>query len=135
MITLDWDNIAYSEAIRRLRHIMVDKFVQTIELRASPSLDGFHVYITSDNEGGIGKTWRDRRTWQDDGNRLVQDVLAPRAIHRDVMFVYKSSPLGTMNEIPMVKYKRVGNTNEWKCLSLIKPQWQTLSLALQSSPE
>ena len=113
MISLDWDEIAYNEASHRLLDIMEDPCIQTIELRASPSLDGFHVYITSDSEGGIGKTWRSRRAWQDDGRRLVQDILAPRAIHRDVMFVYKSSPLGTMNEIPMVKYQRIANTNEW----------------------
>lgn len=113
MITLDWDNITYLQAKLRLHDIMDDQFVRSIELRASPSLDGFHVYIESDNEGGIRKTWRDRRSWQDDGKRLVQDILAPRAIHRNVMFVYKSSPLGKLGEIPMFKYKRVGNTSEW----------------------
>ena len=113
MISLDWDDITYPQAELRLHKIMDNKYIRSIEIRASPSLDGFHVYIESDNEGGIEKTWRDRRAWQDDGRRLVQDILAPRAIHRDVMFVYKSSPLGTMNEIPMVKYERVANTNEW----------------------
>ena len=113
MITLDWDNIAYNEAERRLCTIMGTPLTRTIELRASPSLDGFHVYIETDNEGGIGTTWRYRRAWQDDGIRLVQDILAPRAIHRNVLFVYKSSPLGKQGEIPMFKYERVGNTNEW----------------------
>ena len=113
MITLDWDNIAYTEAERRLFEIMGDPFTRTVELRASPSLDGFHVYIETDNEGGIGTTWRYRRTWQDDGIRLVQDILAPRAIHRNVMFVYKSIPLGKQGEIPMFTYERLGNSNEW----------------------
>ena len=124
MITLDWDRITYTEAARRLRYIMGKSTVESIELRTSPSIGGFHVYIEYFNESGITKTWSDRNDWKDDGRRVVGDFLAPREIYRNVMFVYKSSPLGRMYEQPIVKYYRNMYDFEWKCQLLIKPQSQ-----------
>ena len=120
MITLDWDKITYAEAFKRIRYIMEDPYTKKIELRASPNLDGLHVYIESANEGGITKTWSDRRRYKDDGRRLVGDILSPRSYWRNVMFVYKTSKIGIQREIPMFKFYRTGCSNEWKCLLLTK---------------
>ena len=107
MITLDWDNINYEEASKRIGEILVDISVKSVEVRASPSLGGFHIYIeTSPINEQLAINLR--RLWRDDGRRILGDLLAPKAIYREVMFVYKSSPLGTLGEIPMVKYEKVG---------------------------
>ena len=106
MITLDWDGIAYDDASDRITRIMEDPHVESIELRSSPSLDGYHVYIELFIGDRPPQSWYLRRAWNDDGIRLVKDILSPRKIYRNVMFVYKASPLGNQREIPMVKYKR-----------------------------
>lgn len=106
MITLDWDNINYEEAARRIEQILTSSFVKVLELRTSPSLGGFHTYIETTPISEAFQI-RVRQCWKDDGRRILGDIMAPKAIYRNVMFVYKSSPLGTLGEIPIVKYEKL----------------------------
>ncbi len=127
MIQLDWDNIGYETAARRICAILACNQVSSLELRGSPSVDGFHVYIEKSPEDVGLAQFLLRRKWHDDGRRILGDVLSPKANYRDVMFVYKSSPLGHLGETPIVKYQRVGHSNKWRiwCLST-KNQLPTL---------
>jgi len=112
VITLDWDNINYEEAAKRTCEILASGIPKSLEIRVSPNLDGFHIYIETEAISEI-LSYNLRRVWRDDGRRILGDYLAPKAIYRNVMFVYKSSPLGTLGEIPIVKYERM-TTNNWK---------------------
>lgn len=129
VITLDWDNISYQTCARRIAFMLNNPLIETIELRVSPSLDGFHCYVECfiENPSAV---FRLRRDWKDDGIRVCTDFASPRAIYRNVMFVYKSSPLGRMNETPIVKYYR--HKGKWKWQSLRKNQSQMSSQALPS---
>ena|SRR3990167_5779784 len=130
MITLDWDNINYEEAARRVCKILAFSSVQSLEIRTSPSLGGFHIYIeTHPINEAMQISLRQR--WKDDGRRILGDLFAPKAVYRNVMFVYKSSPLGTLGEIPIVKYERMA-TNNWKIWHL-SPR-HPLPMPLQELP-
>ncbi len=132
MISLDWDKINYTEAARRINFILNEYSVIGLELRTSPRLDGFHVYVETSTENPV-RVRRLRRSWKDDPIRLVKDLLSDRRILRNVMFVYKCSPLGRLNETPIIKYYRDSRSNEWKWQSLRRNQSQTSSPDLPSS--
>ena len=108
MIRLDWDKISYSVAIKRLEHIKKNTHIRKIELRESPSGNGYHVYLTPFSFLHYSIVWRLRRLWKDDGNRLVKDVMNKKAKFRDVMFESKrDGKTGlVMNETPMLKFSR-----------------------------
>ena len=131
MITLDWDDINYETAARRVCQILAIPQVSSLELRGSPSCDGFHIYIEFSTEPAGLAAFLFRRQWYDDGRRILGDVLSPKANYRDVMFVYKSSPLGNLGEMKMVKYIRIGISDKWKLWDLsTKHQLPTLLLDL-----
>ena len=108
MIRLDWDKISYSVALERIEKIKKNIAVKSIELRESPSGNGYHVYIHTWWFIHYSLVWRLRRAWKDDGNRLVKDVMNKKAKFRDVMFQSKrDGKTGlVMNETPMFKLNR-----------------------------
>ena len=122
MITLDWDDITYEPCARRVCKILACPQVTSLEVRGSPSCDGFHVYIEFSTEPVGLAAFLFRRQWHDDGRRILGDVLSPKSNYRNVMFVYKSSPLGNLGEMKMVKYERIGISNKWKLWDLSTKQ-------------
>jgi len=127
MIALDWDRITFEAATRRICQILNIPSVTALELRGSPSCDGFHCYIEFSTEPSGYAAFLFRRKWHDDGRRVLGDVLSPKTNYRDVMFVYKSSPLGNLGETKMVKYQRIGISDKWRVWDLsIKHQLPTL---------
>ena len=87
-VRLDWDKIAYSTAMKRIEKIKKNSVVMAIELRESPSGNGYHVLIGMAYSLNPTFIWRLRRAWKDDGFRLVKDVFN-RKPYRDVLFQSK----------------------------------------------
>ena len=50
MIKIDYDNIAHSELNKRLEFIKNNPITKSIKIFQSPSLDGFHLYVTPTKE-------------------------------------------------------------------------------------
>ena len=108
-VRLDWDKISYHVAVRRIIKIKKNKSVKSIELRESPSGNGYHVLIDMGYSLNPTFIWRLRRAWKDDGNRLVKDVFQKRPF-RDVLFQSKRLRKNGMsiivNETKMFKWTR-----------------------------
>ena len=122
MIRLDWDGIANDEMERRIEIIKKNSIVETIEVRASPSRDGYHIIIESYHSLNPVFIWRLRRAWKDDGFRLVKDVFSKNK-YRDVMFQSKViRGMGRtllISEEKMFKCKRLAwNSGVWKNVSI-----------------
>ena len=85
MIKLDYDNISFSILNERLNFIKNNLIVKSIKIYQSPSLDGFHIYITTTKE----LTWNEkiyyRKLFKDDGQRIVFDLLKFEQC-KDVLF-------------------------------------------------
>lgn len=85
MIKIDYDNIAYSELNKRLEFIKNNPITKSIKIFQSPSLDGFHLYVTPTKE----LTWNEkiyyRNLFKDDGQRIVLDLLKDEQL-KDVLF-------------------------------------------------
>lgn len=85
MIKIDYDNIAYSELNKRLEFIKSNPITKSIKIFQSPSLDGFHLYVTPTKE----LTWNEkiyyRNLFKDDGQRIVFDLLKYEQC-KDVLF-------------------------------------------------
>ena len=85
MIKLDYDNISFSILNERLNFIKNNPIVKSIKIFQSPSLDGFHIYITTTKE----LTWNEkiyyRKLFKDDGQRIVFDLLKFEQC-KDVLF-------------------------------------------------
>ena len=85
-IKLDWDSIGYSEAIRRIRIIKQNPIIEYLDLFASSSGDGYHVYLYTKSEVN-SLEYRDM--YKDDGKRVVTDLLKRDESPKDVLFQYK----------------------------------------------
>ena len=85
MIKLDYDNISFSILNERLNFIKNNPIVKSIKIFQSPSLDGFHIYITTTKE----LTWNEkiyyRKLFKDDGQRIIYDLLKYEQC-KDVLF-------------------------------------------------
>ena len=103
---LDWDRLAWSECKRRIDIIKENLTVKKILVFQSASMDGYHILIEFYMEPGKARLFYLRRIWKDDPFRLAKDMAAPRALYRNVLFVYKHNGQMKSNEILMVKYER-----------------------------
>lgn len=86
-LTLDWDDITYAEAERRIDYIF-DNYsnVRKLVLSQSP-LSGYHVRLYLYGDTNIALM---RRAFKDDGRRLVHDLLnRPYYIH-DILWSRKT---------------------------------------------
>lgn len=111
-IRLDWDDITFSECKRRIAILKQDPLVRTLELRLSPQ-SGFHIILSLFLTLSRYEEFLLRRSWKDDGNRLVKDVMN-QTYFRDVLFHYKVMAGTTWYEEPLVTYTRLGHTDIWR---------------------
>ncbi len=115
-ILLDWDNIGYHEMTDRLTSwLLSNDKIQEIEVRASPSLDGYHIYIKTFAYVNATYIFRKRFEWHDGYQKLCMDLQCKTARHRGDLFSYKAVTFQLPNgkrriykfrEIPMFKYVR-----------------------------
>lgn len=128
-ILLDWDNIGYHEMTDRLSSwLLSNDKLQEIEVRASPSLDGYHIYIKSFSFISPMAIFRHRFEWHDDFQKLCMDMLAGTARHRGDLFskkiIIKKYKLIAIRqifpEVRMFKYVRNNNRASWTFLNLEK---------------
>ena len=107
---LDWDLIAWHECKRRIEIIKENLTIKKILIYQSPGMDGYHIMIEFFIEPGVMRLFELRRNWKDDPFKLAKDMAAPRAIYRNVMFVYKTNVihnnLHANREVLMVIYER-----------------------------
>ena len=108
-VRLDWDKIAYTTALKRIEVIKKNSAVMDIELRESPSGNGYHTIIGMGFSLNPTFIWRLRRAWKDDGFRLVKDVFS-RKPYRDVLFqskrIRKNGVSMILEETKMFKWSR-----------------------------
>ena len=89
-ITLDWDNIAWSECKKRLDFISKDRNdIEEIKIFNSPLCDGYHIYIYFKDYIKWNNILLLRRRYKDDGNRIVIDIFKDKKEIMMRMFRYK----------------------------------------------
>ena len=73
-VSLDWDNITRSEVREKCAKIYRLGIVKTISVRLSAT-KGYHVKVYLTTVVSELQALRLRRLWNDDGNRVVLDIL------------------------------------------------------------
>ena len=115
MIRLDWDNCAYEVMLKRLEAMKKSKYIQAIEVRASPSLDGYHCLVST--FGKIPKQYEYflRSEWWDDPIRLKNDMLVWGSLNkaRNVLFQKKIYKNMEFKEISMMLVSRPTKFHKW----------------------
>ena len=90
-ITLDWDNIAWSECKKRLDFISKDRNdIEEIKIFNSPLCDGYHIYISFNKWLKWNEIMRLRQRWKDDPKRIEIDLFKVRAETKMIMFRAKT---------------------------------------------
>ena len=69
--------------------IKKDKIVQFIDIYQSTSLDGYHLYVTTNKKLSFIEKMPYRKKWRDDGQRIVMDLLKDDEKLKDVLFSYR----------------------------------------------
>ena len=85
MLKLDYDYIAYTELMRRVKFIRADPIFKSIKIMQSPSCNGYHLYIETTRELDWNETIQYRKMFKDDGQRIVLDLLKDEQL-KDVLF-------------------------------------------------
>lgn len=75
MITLDYDNIAYSELKKRINYILKSPICKSVLIYQSTSCDGYHVYVKTTRKLNFNHRIQYRKLFKDDGTRIVLDLL------------------------------------------------------------
>jgi len=75
MITIDYDNIAYTELMSRIEFIKNNLITKSIKIYQSPSCDGYHLYIETTRRLNFSQRVQYRKLFKDDGQRIVFDLL------------------------------------------------------------
>lgn len=112
MIILDWDKIGDKNMNERLILLLTYDFIKSIEVRLSPSLDGYHIYIETWNYLNPNFIYRFRMEHHDDLRRLAKDMLIRKTEIRNIAFTCKIKSGHRFNEVKMFKYVRT-NSNKW----------------------
>jgi len=120
-ILLDWDNIGYHDMIQRVEHwLLPDKNICEIDIRASPSLNGYHIYIKTFTFINPTLIFRLRFSWHDDTQKLCMDMQNRKAKHRGDLFskkiIIRNGIKHEFTEIKMFKYLRF-NQGSWQVIS------------------
>ena len=92
MIRLDWDNCGYHQMLKRIEIMKRSILIQSIEIRASPSLDGYHCIVSTFGNIPQNYEYTLRSEWWDDPIRLKNDMLIYSKA-RNVLFqkkIYKN---------------------------------------------
>ncbi len=119
MISLDWDKIGDSTMLKRLVSILTYDFIKSIDIRQSPSLDGYHIYIETFNFVSPALVYRFRFNHFDDTRRLCKDMINKEGYFRGVSFNYKIDRLGNKHpEVKILKYERKNTSSEWQKIQI-----------------
>ena len=112
MIRLDWDNCSYYQMIKIIEIMKRSKHIQSIEIRASPSLDGYHCIVNTFDKIPRNYEYFLRREWWDDIRRLNNDMLSFNKA-RNVLFQKKIYKNMEFNEILMIVISRKSLNHNW----------------------
>jgi len=104
IITLDYDNIAWKECKERIDYILNYEFVESIKVFSSPLLDGYHLYVLTDDYLSWKQIIRLRQDWKDDGKRIEIDLMKDRPEIMMIMFRSKTRKGYKYKEIFMGEY-------------------------------
>ena len=112
MIRLDWDNCSYYQMLKRIEIMKGSKYIQSIEIRASPSLDGYHCIVSTFYKIPRGIEYFLRSEWWDDPIRLKNDMLLYDKA-RNVLFQKKIYKNMEFKEILMILVSRENKYSSW----------------------
>jgi len=100
VITLDYDDIAWKECLKRIYFIMNDTTdIEKIKVYSSPLHDGYHLYVYMHDYIQWKKIMYLRRRWKDDGIRMTIDLMKTRPETKMIMFRSKTRKGYKYNEI------------------------------------
>ena len=105
MIRLDWDNCSYHQMLKRIEIMKRSIHIQSIEIRASPSLDGYHCIVSTFGHIPQNYEYTLRSEWWDDPIRLKNDMLLYSKA-RSVLFQKKIYKNMVFSEILMILVSR-----------------------------
>ena len=112
MIRLDWDNCSYGQMLKRIEILKRAISIQSIEIRASPSLDGYHCLVSTFAKIPQQFEYFLRSEWWDDPIRLKNDMLLYNKA-RNVLFQKKIYKNMEFNEILMILVSRKNKYSVW----------------------
>ena len=112
MIKLDWDDCSYHQMIKRIEKMKRSIHIQSIEIRASPSLDGYHCIVNTFDRIPKNYEYFLRSEWWDDPIRLKNDMLLYNKA-RNVLFQKKIYKNMEFNEILMIVISRKSLNHNW----------------------
>jgi len=112
MIRLDWDNCSYHQMLKRIEILKRANSIQSIEIRASPSLDGYHCLVSTFAKIPRQFEFFLRSEWWDDPIRLKNDMLLYNKA-RNVLFQKKIYKNMEFNEILMILVSRKNKYSVW----------------------
>ena len=112
MIRLDWDNCGYHQMLKRIEIMKRSILIQSIEIRASPSLDGYHCIVSTFGHIPINYEYTLRSEWWDDPIRLKNDMLIYSKA-RNVLFQKKIYKNMVFSEILMILVSRKNKYSVW----------------------
>jgi len=112
MIRLDWDNCSYHQMLKRIEILKRANSIQSIEIRASPSLDGYHCLVSTFAKIPQQFEYFLRSEWWDDPIRLKNDMLLYNKA-RNVLFQKKIYKNMEFNEILMILVSRENKRSRW----------------------
>ena len=112
MIRLDWDNCSYHQMLKRIEIMKRSIHIQSIEIRASPSLDGYHCIVSTFGHIPINYEYTLRSEWWDDAIRLKNDMLIYSKA-RNVLFQKKIYKNMVFSEILMILVSRKDRYSVW----------------------
>ena len=112
MIRLDWDDCSYGTMLKRIEIMKGSIHIQSIEIRASPSLDGYHCIVSTFGHIPINYEYTLRSEWWDDPIRLKNDMLLYSKA-RNVLFQKKIYKNMEFREILMIIVSRKSKYHAW----------------------
>ncbi len=121
-IQLDWDDISYHHMLKRIEDLKDSNRIQQIDLRASPSLDGYHVYIETFYRKAPSLIYWLRFMWNDDRTKLCLDMINHNEMMRDILFQKKIKNGHVYEEVKMFKYYRKSLGSEWQLIQNNQPK-------------
>ena len=112
MIRLDWDDCSYHQMLKRIKILKRANSIQSIEIRASPSLDGYHCLVSTFAKIPQQFEYFLRSEWWDDPIRLKNDMLLYNKA-RNVLFQKKIYKNMEFKEILMILVSRENKRSRW----------------------
>ena len=112
MIRLDWDDCSYHQMLKRIEILKRANSIQSIEIRASPSLDGYHCIVSTFAKIPRQFEFFLRSEWWDDPIRLKNDMLLYDKA-RNVLFQKKIYKNMEFKEILMILVSRKNKYSSW----------------------